>query len=160
MLIFAPHHFKCCNLHNQKHFSLIVESWLFRNVGFYRSFLPFYVLRTILEILILGSMTEIWNANVWKDVIFNSYTVSSKWWNMTTKKFLERWHSKFKCFKLHVAYYSVITWKVNCIRLCSVSLTTVVFIEEWTPPLYVKYPTVCLSSCRASTVWSDKRKYC
>ena len=107
MLIFAPHSFKCRNLHNQNHFSLIMETWLFWNVGFYPSFLPFYVLRSILEILILGSMTEIWNANVWKDVIFNSYTVSSKWWNMTTKKFLEWWHSKFKCFKLHVAYYSM-----------------------------------------------------
>ena len=33
--------FICCNLHDQKHFSLIMESWLLRNVGFYRSFLPF-----------------------------------------------------------------------------------------------------------------------
>ena len=28
-------------------FSLIMESWLLRNVGFYRSFLQFYVLRNL-----------------------------------------------------------------------------------------------------------------
>ena len=28
-------------------FSLIMESWLLRNVGFYRSFLQFYVLRSL-----------------------------------------------------------------------------------------------------------------
>ena len=55
MLIFAPHRFKCCNLHDQKHFSLIMESWLLRNVGFYRSFLPFYIIRSILEIVSSGT---------------------------------------------------------------------------------------------------------
>ena len=49
---------------------------------------------------------------------------------------------------------------VNCVQLFSVSLTTVVFMEEWRPPLYVKYPTVCLLSCLASTEWSNNRKYC
>ena len=55
MLIFAPDRFKCCNLHDQKHFSLIMESWLLRNVGFYRSFLPFYIIRSILEIVSSGT---------------------------------------------------------------------------------------------------------
>ena len=36
MLIFAPHPFKCCNLHDQKHFSLIMSERSDFIVRFYR----------------------------------------------------------------------------------------------------------------------------
>ena len=36
MLIFAPHPFKCCDLHDQKHFSLIMSERSDFIVRFYR----------------------------------------------------------------------------------------------------------------------------
>ena len=39
-------------------FSLIMESWLLRNVGFYRSFLQFYITIIIIIIIIIETQTK------------------------------------------------------------------------------------------------------